>query len=88
VSVDFLPYFITAMVQGMKPRLSEQISAIFFQNPAAWFLFVLLLIALHGSYQRGRELDQVCEAVAIPALIHVPARDYMEKAASICDERR
>jgi hypothetical protein len=30
-------------------------------NPVAWFLFVLLVIAEYGNYQRGKELTRVCE---------------------------
>jgi hypothetical protein len=70
----------------MVTAFSERITAAFFRNPVAWVLLILLLIALYGSYQRGRELDQVCEA--IPTISHVPPRDYLEKAANICIDRR
>ena len=31
------------------------------ENPIAWILAVLLAIAEHGNYQRGRERDRLCQ---------------------------
>lgn len=33
----------------------------FAKNSLAWILAGLLLVAVHGSYQRGKELRLICE---------------------------
>jgi hypothetical protein len=35
-------------------------------NPVAWFLLVLLIIALHGNFKLQGQLDTVCDAIDVP----------------------
>jgi hypothetical protein len=55
----------------------------FMLYPIAWFLLALLAVALHGSYQRGKELDAVCEAIPSPEVTRVHPQNALEAEALI-----
>jgi hypothetical protein len=59
----------------------------FSRNPTAWILFGLLALALYGSYQRGKELDTVCQAIPWPVATRVHPQNSLEAAQLICVER-
>jgi hypothetical protein len=37
------------------------------KNPLAWLLFAAFLIAEYGNYQRGKELQRICDLLEIDA---------------------
>jgi hypothetical protein len=66
----------------------NRIPELFMRNPAAWALAGLLAVALHGSYQRGKELDTVCEAIPWPEVTSTHPRNVLEAAQAICVNRK
>lgn len=46
------------MIEKLKVHLRE--------NPLVWMLGAALVVALHGGYQNGRRLTEVCGLVADP----------------------
>ena len=42
-------------------NLVEKMQEGFFKNPFAWLLLIAFIIAEYGNYQRGKELDRICE---------------------------
>jgi hypothetical protein len=68
-------------------KIADRIQEAFLRNPIAWVLLAAFLIAEYGNYQRGRELDQVCEAMPDPILIQDHPRTPKELADKICAGR-
>jgi hypothetical protein len=59
----------------------------FVKNPIAWILCALLAIVVYGNYQRGRDLDRVCELLG-PHVVAVPSpRTARQEIDSICVSR-
>jgi hypothetical protein len=58
------------------------------QNPAAWFLLALFLLAEYFNYQKGMQLDAVCEAVPYADVLPSMAKTPLQKAQLICEARR
>jgi hypothetical protein len=61
---------------------------LFLRNPVAWFLLALLLLAEYWNYEKGVELDAVCEAVPFADVLPYKPKTDLERAQLICDERR
>jgi hypothetical protein len=60
----------------------------FLRNPVAWFLLFLFLYAEYFNYQKGAQLDTVCEAINTPALRSNMPESSLERAQVICDDRQ
>ncbi|MGA7386483.1 MAG: hypothetical protein WBW99_00945 [Pseudolabrys sp.] len=58
------------------------------QNPIALIFFVLFLMAEYWNYEKGTQLDTVCEAIPEPIVLHLNPKNAQEKAELICDPRR
>jgi hypothetical protein len=58
------------------------------KNPFAWILFVLLVIAEYGNYQRGKELDHVCELTGPHDVGFVSPKNDKEELDTICISRQ
>jgi hypothetical protein len=58
------------------------------RNPAAWFLFALFLLVEYWNYQKGTQLDTVCEAVPHANVLPSIPKTPLQKAQAICDARR
>ena len=69
-------------------RISKKIFDTFSHNPVAWFLLALFLLAEYWNYEKGVQLDIVCEAVPYADLLPVNPKIDLEKAQVICDGRR
>ena len=59
----------------------------FLKNPIAWILCVLLGIAGHGNYQRGRDLDRICELLGPHDVAVASPRTAREEIDNICISR-
>jgi hypothetical protein len=75
-------------VTGDVKHLGERIANSFARNPLAWLLLALFLLAEYWNYQRGEELETVCEAVPYADLLPYQPKTDLEKAQVICDDRR
>ena len=60
----------------------------FSEHPAIWLLLALLAVSIYGNYKRGAELDAVCAAIRIPAVLHFRPQTSVEKAQAICEDRQ
>lgn len=69
-------------------RVSEKISEAFFRNPLAWLLFALFRLAEYWNYEKGVQLDTVCEAVPYADFLRTNPKTDLEKAQVICEDRR
>jgi hypothetical protein len=58
-------------------------------NPVAWFLSVLLIVAVHGNSKLQDQLDTVCDAIEIPEGYDFPdkPKTSLEKAQYVCAAR-
>jgi hypothetical protein len=72
-----------------RPWIGQRLHDRMIKNPLALLLFVLMLIALYGSYQRGGELTFVCKhAVDLPSTgILQPPSSKRNEAIKICLDR-
>ena len=77
----------------MKPNgkisreIDGQILAYFFLNPVAWFLLLLLIVAVYANYKLNGQLDTVCDAIKLPdEFIDKPKNAY-QKAQNVCEDR-
>jgi hypothetical protein len=68
-------------------RAVDTIRTGFLRNPIAWILMALLAAAEYGNYQRGRELDRVCELLGQHDLAVNPPRTAKEEIDNICISR-
>jgi hypothetical protein len=69
-------------------KLADRLWSYFFLNPAAWFLLALFLLAEYWNYEKGVQLDTVCEAIPFADLLPFNPKTDIEKAQVICDARR
>jgi hypothetical protein len=68
-------------------RIRDWISGLL-QNPLAWIFFILFLMAEYWNYERGAQLDTVCEAIPFADILPFNPKTDLEKAQVICDDRR
>ena len=66
----------------------DKVRDTFQKNVVAWFLFALLLIAAYGNYQRGKELDRVCELSGPHVGVFSSPKNDKEELDSICVARQ
>jgi hypothetical protein len=59
----------------------------FLKNPVAWILLALLGLAEYGSYQRGNELERVCELTGPHDMSFAVPRTPREEVDNICGGR-
>jgi hypothetical protein len=69
-------------------RLTDLFLDKFLKNPAVWLLLFFFLYAEYFNYQKGEQLDTVCEAIKIPALLPDTPKTPLERAQVICDDRQ
>jgi len=67
--------------------MSNRVFDLFMRNPIAWALLGILAVTLLGGYQRGKDLDTVCEAIPWPAFTRDHPLDALEAAQAICVAR-
>lgn len=67
----------------IRPKIAES----FEKNPLAWIFFVLFLLAEFWNYQKGVQLDKVCEGFPETTVIHEHPPTPLEEAKNICDGR-
>jgi hypothetical protein len=68
--------------------IADKISAGFFKNPVAWVLLVFFIIAEYGNYQRGKELDRVCELSGPHDFSYSQPKNDKEEIDTICVNRQ
>jgi hypothetical protein len=56
------------------------------KNPLAWLLLAAFLIAEYGNYQRGKELQRICDLLEIDAAATAPGT-AADEIANICTAR-
>lgn len=69
-------------------RALDTIRTGFIRNPIAWILVVLLCMAEYGNYQRGRELDRVCELLGSHDVAVMSPQTPNEEIDDICKTQR
>src|SRR5215467_9128689 len=47
-------------------KLTDRFWHYFFLNPVAWFLLLLLIVAVYSNYKLNRQLDTVCDWIKSP----------------------
>ena len=47
-------------------KLTDRFWHYFFLNPVAWFLLLLLIVAVYANYKLNRQLDTVCDWIKSP----------------------
>ena len=68
-------------------KLTQRFWHYFFLNPVAWFLLLLLIVAVYANYKLNRQLDTVCDWIKSPdEFIDRPNNAYA-KAQNICGDR-
>lgn len=76
-----------ALLQGNKMKLTDWIRDRVLRNPAAWFFFALFLLAEYWNYEKGKQLDRVCELTGPhEAVVAKPTTDR-EELGNICLSR-
>lgn len=55
-------------------HLTDELRASAIANPLTWFLFVLLLIAEYNNYQKGVEIQRICELLGAYDFAVSPSR--------------
>ena len=69
-------------------KLTDRFWHYFFLNPVAWFLLLLLIVAVYANYKLNRQLDTVCDWIkSLNEFIDRPNNAYA-KAQNICGDRR
>jgi hypothetical protein len=68
-------------------KLTDRFGHYFF-NPVAWFLLLLLIVAVYANYKLNRQLDTVCDAIKLRAdeFIDRPNNAFA-RAQNICKDR-
>jgi hypothetical protein len=69
-------------------RIAQRIREGLLQNPLAWLLLVAFLIAEYGNYQRGIELDRVCELTGPHDVMTDHPRNVRDELDNICGPRQ
>ena len=59
-------------------RVIDRILSSFAENPVAWLLFGLLVVAEYGNYETGSQLSHVCTLVQPTTEITAPAGDWLD----------
>ena len=69
-------------------KLTDRSWHYFFLNPVAWFLLLLLIVAVYANYKLNRQFDIVCDAIKLRAdeFIDKPNNAYA-RAQKICEDR-
>jgi hypothetical protein len=68
-------------------KLTDRFWHYFFLNPVAWFLLLLLIVAVYANYKLNRQLDTVCDWIKSPdEFIDRPNNAYA-RAQNICKDR-
>jgi hypothetical protein len=60
----------------------------FFKNPSAWLLLIVFAIAEYGNYQRGKELDRICELTGEHDVSVPTPRTVRQEIDKICISRQ
>jgi hypothetical protein len=73
----------------MKTKIKlSSIRDAFARNPIAWLLSALLVMAEYGNFQRGRELDRICELLPHDVVVvYRPPRTARQEIDYICARR-
>jgi hypothetical protein len=71
----------------MMDRIVKAIHEGFFRNPLAWLLLAAFAIAEYGNYQRGKELDRVCELTGPHDVWVKSPKTSREEIDKICGAR-
>lgn len=64
--------------------MGEKLSEWFLKNPLAWVLLLLLVIAEHGNYTTGKDLDRVCALLGAHNGVSIPPQTTREEIDNIC----
>jgi hypothetical protein len=68
--------------------LTERLQGAFFKNPFAWLLLIAFAVAEYGNYERGKELERVCDLIGPNDVwVEVP-RTAKEEIDKICISRQ
>jgi hypothetical protein len=59
----------------------------FFKNPIAWIVCALLALVVYGNYERGRDLDRVCELLGPHDVVVPSPQTPRQEIDNICISR-
>jgi hypothetical protein len=81
------PRFNPGDTMKLVAKLTDRFGHYFF-NPVAWFLLLLLIVAVYENYKLNRQLDTVCDAIKLRAdeFIDRPNNAFA-RAQNICKDR-
>jgi hypothetical protein len=73
-----------AQTRDSQVSFSQRLRKVLAEHLLAWILFALLAVAVYANYERGRELDRVCELIGPHDLSVTVARTAREEINNIC----
>jgi hypothetical protein len=68
-------------------KLTDRFWHYFFLNPVAWFLLLLLIVAVYANYKLNGQLDTVCDAIKLPGEFIDKPKNAYQKAQNVCEDR-
>jgi len=73
----------------LKPRqIGERVRANFIANPLVWILCAALALAEYGNYQRGKELDLLCDLTGPHDMYYGKPVTNRQRADNTCIARQ